>query len=115
MWGIIKEYNQRDASKSDYGVSQKLATYIEQFIDELADSDEDPIYVHNIMIISSKIAACFGKIQFKEENLEAVKNIMTNHQIDSSFKAEFGHHAAKFFDKVDMEASIELGRSALAY
>lgn len=85
------------------------------FIEELADNDEDPIYVNNIMIISSKIARCFGKIQFKEDQLDAVKKIMTNKEIDSCFKAEFGHHASKFFNKIDMEASIELGKSALAY
>jgi len=88
---------------------------MEAFIDELADTDEDPIYVNNIMIISSKIASCFSKIQFKEEDLDAVKKIMTNQDIDSSFKAEFGYYAAKFFEKIDKEASAELGKSALAH
>jgi hypothetical protein len=57
IWGTIKNYNRREGS--DHGLTKKLAQYLEQFLDELADDDEDPIYVRNIMIISSKIVSVF--------------------------------------------------------
>jgi len=62
------------------------------------------------MIISSKIASCFPKINFEEKDLDVVKKIMNNSQIDSRFKSNFGHTASKFFHEIDLKASVELGR-----
>jgi len=46
--------------------------------------------------------------------LEVVKKIMVNPDIDSNFKVEFGNHASKFFHEIDIAASVELAKSALA-
>ena len=113
MWGTIKNYNRRDDG-SDHGMAKKLAQYIKKFMDELADDDEDPIYVRNIMIISSKIARCFPLVELEEKNLEVVKKIMKNPDVDSYFKQEFGHHASKFFHQYNVKESVEISKLALA-
>ena len=95
MWGLIDEYIRR-GPRNDYGISSKLGQYLIKYYNELADFDEDPIYVKNIMIIASRVPSCFESLQ--EFNLEHVQKIMSNNDIDSAFKAELGFAAAKKYE-----------------
>jgi len=76
-----------------------LAEYIDKFHTKLAD-DNEPIYVRNIMIITSRIKSSFKMM--KEFNLNISKKIMYNPLIDPGFKTEYGFEAAKRFQETNI-------------